>query len=83
MEVRECENCGAKDYAGGRISRRTVEYVSDDGETVWAADWSLCADCAERIRFADHTCPYCLDNLLRDENPADCPDAPADAPDPA
>lgn len=84
MDVRECESCGKKDYAGGRVSRRTIEYVLGDEEgTILSAEWSLCVNCAERARF-NRTCPFCLSPIHVDEDPRDCPDAPDDiAPDAA
>lgn len=77
-EVRTCEVCGQQDYAsGGGITRSTVEYEADDG-TIHAADWTLCVNCWRELVGGGPppVCPFCLEPVMQDEDPADCPERP-------
>lgn len=72
-----CEVCNFTDYAStGSISQRTAEFEADDG-TIYAKEWVLCDGCAERhLRTPTPTCPFCLEPVLQDEDPAECPQNP-------
>ncbi|AAY24978.1 ORF 52 [Haloarcula hispanica virus SH1] len=69
-----CEVCNFTDYASnGSISRRTAEFEADDG-AILSKDWTICDGCAERhLRTQTPTCPFCLEPVLQDEDPRDCP----------
>lgn len=76
-EVQTCEVCKFQAYASeGAISRRTVEYEADDG-TILSKDWTMCDECADRhVRTPTPTCPFCLEPVLQDEDPRNCPKRP-------
>lgn len=74
-EVRVCENCGVKNYAGepGAPTERTIEYETDDGE-ILAAEWVLCGSCHQKITIGPTpVCPFCLETVLQDQDPRQCP----------
>lgn len=75
-DVQTCEVCGHREYASGSINRRTAEYIADDG-MILSMDWTVCAGCTERLlRTPTPTCPYCLEPLMQDETPRECPQRP-------
>jgi hypothetical protein len=79
-EVQTCESCGYQAYASnGAISQRTAEYEADDG-TILSSEWTLCGACTNQlIRNPTPTCPYCLEPVLQDEDPRECPQRPKEA----
>lgn len=76
-DVQTCEVCGHQAYASsGEIARKTVECVADDG-MILAHDWTLCAGCGdELVRGSMPTCPWCLEPVMQDEDPRECPQRP-------
>jgi len=76
-EVRTCEVCRFQDYASnGSIHQRTAEFEADDG-TILSKDWTICDGCTERhLRTPTPTCPFCLEPVMQDETPRDCPQRP-------
>ena len=75
-EVRTCEVCGHQEYASAALAPRriTIEYEADDG-TLHSHDWTLCYDCHRELD-GGWCCPYCLEPVMQDEDPADCPKNP-------
>jgi|AntRauMinimDraft_3_1070383.scaffolds.fasta_scaffold01984_6 hypothetical protein len=74
-ETRTCDYCDSQQYASepGAAYQRTVEYEADDG-TIYSKDWQLCGRChSTLIEGGGIPCPFCLEPLLQDESPADCP----------
>jgi hypothetical protein len=72
--MKACDACHVEYYAS-ELSRRTAEFEVDDG-TIISNDLLLCDRCTQLLRTPTPTCPYCLEPVLQDEDPRDCPQRP-------
>lgn len=76
LDTLTCDVCGDELPAGSdEIGHKIVEY---DGsrEGVLSAEWTLCAGCYRELVTPGPTCPFCLEPVMQDEDPADCPARP-------